>query len=210
MTVIVEITVAIILTKTGPFAFFYIFFSFLFGFSLLQEYSFVYVSVYQHSLSCVWFVVSWLEMVMHKVWPCVNWDSASSRTMTVVLLVSTVIKGQSFFISLLVCTRTLSWPHKARKFYFQISIPWGADRRSLQSISDSSVGMSWFGRYHSWNVLLKCDITGKILKMLWSFKFIDGFIVSKMQKFNYLSQSVLCYNVSKWHKFLALSQVSVP
>jgi hypothetical protein len=34
-------------------------------------------------------------------------------------------------------------------------------------------------------------------KFFWSFRIIDGFIVSKVQKFTYYFQSVLCYNVSK-------------
>jgi hypothetical protein len=38
------------------------------------------------------------------------------------------------------------------------------DRQPFQSVSDSSIEMSLFGRYSSWNLLLRCKITGNILK----------------------------------------------
>jgi hypothetical protein len=38
------------------------------------------------------------------------------------------------------------------------------DRRLFQNIRDSSVEMPWFQGCSSWNVLFRCEITGKILK----------------------------------------------
>jgi hypothetical protein len=37
------------------------------------------------------------------------------------------------------------------------------DRLSFQSISDSSLELSWCRRYGSWNLLFECEITGEIL-----------------------------------------------
>jgi hypothetical protein len=57
------------------------------------------------------------------------------------------------------------------------------DTRPFQTVSDCSVEMSSFGRYSSWN-LLRCEITGKILKSF-----------SGLSKLLLLSLSVKCKNL---------------